>query len=272
MNIIDKTCLIADASETLGKNVGLFLAKQGAKIVLCFDCKEKIDNSYLKQLDEIGCTYKTVVCDFLSFEVGLKLVEDIKQDSNFNRLDSMFYNVTPEVVRQSVSEMPREILEKLIDHYVIKLYCATKVIGDFIGENGGTIIYRGSVNDDKPTGIAGFNSMYYAVVKNINREAALYYGYHNVGTACLEFGAIDKEDEQYHNEISTFYDGYDMKIPSGHIGNTEDFGSLISLLVSNECKVINGAEIRVDGGLLFQYIEPVMNIAIHRKLQREGKE
>lgn len=272
MNVIGKTCLIADANEKLGKDVGLFLGKQGVKLILCFDDEESIDHQYLDTLNSYDCVYKVVECDFSSFEVGHKLIDEIRNDCNFAKLDAMFYNITPKVVRQSVSQMPRDMIETLIDKYVLKAYCATKVVGDFIGDNGGVIIYRGSVNDDKPTGIAGFNSMYYAVIKNLCREAALYYGYHNVGTICLEFGAIDKEDEEYHNDISTFYDGYQYKIPSGHVGTIEDFGSLISYLISNECKLINGTEIRIDGGLLFQYIEPVMNIQIHKRLEREGKE
>lgn len=272
MTNVHKTCLIADASEMLGRSIGLFLAKQSTDLVLCFNTKEDVDNDYLENLNSLGCIYKVVVCDFSSFEVCNELVEEIKQDNKFKKIDAMFYNVTPKVIRQTVSDMPREIVEDLINNYILKAYAATKVIGDFIGENGGVIIYRGSINDDKPTGIAGFNSMYYATIKNLNREAALYYGYYHVSTVCLEFGAFNDEDKDYHNDISTFYDGYQFKIPSGYVGSTKDFGELINFLVSNECKVINGAEIRVDNGLLFQYIEPVMNIAVHKRLQREGKE
>lgn len=272
MNISDKTCLIADANEKLGKAVSLYLAKQGAKLVLCFDTKDSVDNNLLSNLDALNAKYKTIICDFSTYEESKKVVDEVKADDNYIKLDAMFYNITPDVVRHSVYDMPREMLEDLINNYILKAFAATKVIGDFLAENGGVIVYRGSVNDDKPTGIAGFNSMYYAAIKNLNREAALYYGYFQVRTVNLEIGALDKEDEEYHNDIATFYDGYEYKIPSGYVGNGEDFGSLVSYLISDECKYINGAEIRVDGGLLFQYIEAVMTIQAHKRLQREGKE
>lgn len=267
-----KTCLIADANEKLGKVVGLYLAKQGAKLVLCFSSKNNIDDCYLKELDNIGAIYKVAICDFLSYESANRFVSELKGDDNFKDLNAMYYNVTPDVVRCELNQMSREMLSDLIDNYILKAFCATKIIGDYMQDRNGVIVYRGSVNADKPTGIAGFNSMYYSVIKNLNREAAIYYGYYHLRTVCLEFGAIDKEDEEYHNEISTFYDGYKYKVPSGYIASTDDFGSLISYLISDECRYINGAEIRVDGGLLFQYIEAVMTIATHKRLQREGKE
>ena len=272
MNISGKTCLIADANEKLGKAVGLYLAKQGAKLVLCFDREDNIDNDLINELKNINAIFKVAICDFLSYENAQKLVEELKADDTFKNLNAMYYNVTPDVIRCEVNQMSREILSNLIDNYILKAFCATKIIGDYMQDNNGVIVYRGSVNDDKPTGIAGFNSMYYAVIKNLNREAAIYYGYYHLRTVCLEFGAIDKEDEEYHNDISTFYDGYEYKIPSGYVASTDDFGSLISYLISDECRYINGAEIRVDGGLLFQYIEAVMTIATHKRLQREGKE
>lgn len=272
MNNSGKTCLIADASEKLGKAVGLYLAKQGAKLVLCFDKEENVDNDLIKELESLKATYKVSICDFLSYENAQRFIEELKADNDFKDLNAMYYNVTPEVVRCEVNQMSRETLSKLIDNYVLKAFCATKIIGDYMQDRNGVIVYRGSVNDDKPTGIAGFNSMYYAVIKNLNREAAIYYGYYHLRTVCLEFGAIDKEDEEYHNDISTFYDGYKYKVPSGYIASADDFGSLISYLISDECRYINGAEIRVDGGLLFQYIEAVMTIATHSRLQREGKE
>ncbi len=270
---ISKVCLIADAGEMLGKEVGILLSKQGTKLVLNFDSESKIDKDFLNRLDAINAAYKVTVSDLKSFDAAKSVLEQIKDDSVFGHLDAMFYNVAPAVRRQSVSEMPREMLEELINDYILKAYSATKVFGDYMGElGGGTIIYRSSVNADKPTGIAGFNAMYYAAIKNLNREAALFYGYFNIKTIALEFGAFAKEDEEYHNDISTFYDGYDVKIPSGYVGKPEDFASLISYLISDECNSINGAEIRVDNGLLFQYIEPVMNIKIHERLRREGKE
>ena len=272
-NLTDKVCVIADASEKIGSYVSLFLAKQSAKIVLCFDDENKIDKSLISQLDALNAKYKIIINDFSNFETVQKLVDEIKEDKSFGLINAMFYNICPPVVRQSIADMPRSVLSDFINNYVIKAYSATKVVSDAMGnKDGGVIIYRGSVNDDKPTGVAAFNSMYYAMIKNLNREAAIYYGYYNVRFINLEFGAVDKEDEEYHNDISTFYDGYQYKIPSGYTGNGNDYGSLISYLFSDECKMINGADIRIDNGLLFQYIEAVMTIATHERLKREGKE
>lgn len=273
-NLTDKVCLIADGSEKIGSYVSLFLAKQSAKIVLCFDEESKIDKDLIAKLDALNAKYKIVISDFANFAAAQKVVDEVKADKSFGIIDSMFYNIVPPVTRQTIADMPRNVLNDFIQNYVVKAYSATKVIADAMGEGnrGGSIVYRGSVNDDKPTGVAAFNSMYYAVIKNLNREAAIYYGYYNVRFANLEFGAVGNEDKDYHNDISTFYDGYEYKIPSGYTGQADDFGSLIAYLFSDECKLINGADIRVDNGLLLQYIEAVMTIATHNRLKREGKE
>lgn len=272
-NLIDKTCLIVDAKENLGQAVGLFLAKQGTRLVLCFDKNDSIDNGYLKQLDDINAKYLVEECVFSSFENAQAMISDVRGNKEFSDLDSMFVNITPKVKKERISEFKKESLDDLINNHILKAYCATKIVADYMSENNkGVIVYRSSLNADKPTGIAPFDSMYYAAVKNLNREAALYYGNYHIRTASLEIGALGGEDKAYRNDITNFYEGYEYKIPSGYVGNSDDIGSLVAYLISDECNYINGAEIRVDGGLLFQYIEAVMNIRTHERLRREGKE
>ena len=52
-------------------------------------------------------------------------------------------------------------------------------------------------------------------------------------------------------EISQLYDAMKQEVPLGRIGNPEEFGFLVTFLASENASYINGANIPIDGCLLY---------------------
>jgi NAD(P)-dependent dehydrogenase (short-subunit alcohol dehydrogenase family) len=96
-------------------------------------------------------------------------------------------------------------------------------------------------------------------LSNLAKETSLEYGRLGVDTICVEMGPTGGEDEILKSEISTFYDAYQYKIPSGYLGNANDLASLCAWLISDQCRYLNGAQIRMDGGLVLHYVDERVN-------------
>lgn len=260
----EKIILIADAADDIGRETGMILADQGAKLILCLPKGKELDSCLKEKLEgRIFCVETT---DFCNGDDLRELISKVEGDSSFGRIDAMLFNRVPAVVRQRLEGMPMEMIDKMIEQDIIQAFLGAKIIGEFIGKNGGSMVFLGSIHDEKPTGIAPLYSMYMGALKNMVREAALYFGYKNVCCSLIELGATKKEAALLENDISKFYRAYKYKIPNGHEGTAEETAELACFLMSGACRHLNGAEIRADGGLLLHYIDAVANAKAYERL------
>lgn len=268
-----KVCMITDCANRVGSGVVRVLAEEGAKLILCCAPDAEVCADMLSSLDAMGTEYMVKKVALQNLEDREALAAEIKENPAFGCIDNLFLSEIPPIVKMSIEKMPREMWQGLVDNYVQKAFFVTKVFGDMMAESGkGNIVYLGSVNAEKPTGEYGLYSMYHGMLRNLNREAAIYYGRKGLKTASIEVGALGGEDEAFDTENSYFYQGYMYKIPSGYVGTPEDLGKLLVFLYSDENKYINGAEIRVDGGLLLEYMDMVANYTAYKRLEKEGEQ
>lgn len=264
-----KIVLIADAESGVGINTGIMLAEQGVKLILCTRKGVKLNTCLKEKLK------KTIFCvetpDFSDTNDLNHLISKVEEDPRFGKIDAMFFNRIPEVVRQNLAEMPLKLMDRLIEQDIMQAFLAAKIIGEFIGRTGGSMVFLGSIHDEKPTGIASLYSMYMGALKNMVREAALYFGYMNVSCNLIELGALEGDDVTFANDISKFYRAYKYKIPNGQVGTVNEAAELACFLMSGRCGHINGAEIRMDGGLILHYIDAVANAKACGRLEAQGR-
>ena len=250
-----KVCLIADAASDIGMRAAEKMAAEGASLILCLSPDQQINPEWLQTLGNA----RVQMLDFTNLDALHALAADLE------RLDAMFYNRVPPIVRQRVAEMPLEVVDQLINRDLTGVFWAAKVFGELICKTGGSMVFLSSINAEKPTGIAAAYSMYMGALRNLSREAAMFFGRNSVRSSCIELGPTGGEDEQFANDLSLFYEGYAYKIPSGYVGTAEDVAALACFLSSDDSRYINGAEIRMDGGLLLQYIDAISNANAHKR-------
>lgn len=269
----NRVCIITDGFSAVGFKTAELLARQGARLVLL---KSQTDeSSQMVFTDDTmlsNITYRIEHVDLCVSAALEKMIERIENDPAIGPPTDLFFNTVPPFVRQRILDMPKECLEALINRDLTSLFLTVKIIGSAIVRNrkGGSMVMLGSIHDDKPTGIAALQSMYMGALKNLSREAALYFGYGKVRTNLIEVGAMGGEDERYRNDLSSFYEGYSYKVPSGYIGNEEDIAALAVFLMSERARYINGAEIRMDGGLVLHYLDEIANFKAEERRQRLG--
>ena len=285
----NKVILIADAATPVGKAAAELLLAAGAKPVCCVPAAkaaadagtESVDSAYgtvpadsVSNTDNASSTSDLIPVDFTSEEDLRALVDRILADERYGRLEGLFYNMIPDVIRKRVSDLSVEDVDGMIDRDITAAFAAAKVIGCHLMtlEESTPMVFLGSIHDEKPTGIAPLFSMYMGALRNLIREGGIFFGSGSVRLNLIEAGALGGEDELFRNDISTFYDGYEYKIPDGHVGTPEEIAKIALFLLSDESRYVHGEAIRADGGLVLHYIDAIANIYGHRRTDDTKKD
>lgn len=261
--------LVADGAVPSGVAAALRFAAAGLLPVLCFTAEQQAERGEAcARLDAACADYRCATVDPLDAET---LRAALRSNAEADRPACAFYNRRPAVVRERLSDLPIEHLDALIDQDLTSAFVFVKAIGEELGaRGGGSLVLLGSIHDEKPTGSAPLFSLYAGALKNISREAALYYGEWNVRVNLIEAGPLTGEAEQLRGGLSQFYEGYEYKLPSGYEGTEADLADLALYLLSSQSRYVSGAEVRMDGGLLHEYIDVLSNARATRRLQRNG--
>ena len=254
----NKVILIADGTTPVGKAAAELLSAEGGTPVCCVPAAKAVPGSSL------------IPVDFTSEESIRGLLDRVLADENCGRVEGFFYNIVPDVVRRRISDLSVSDVDGMIDRDISSAFAAAKVIGCHLRTVPGStpMVFLGSIHDEKPTGIAPLFSMYMGALRNLVREGGIYFGSGNVRLNLIEAGALGGEDELFRNDISTFYEGYECKIPDGHVGTPEEIAKVALFLLSDDSRYIHGEAVRADGGLVLHYIDAIANaIAHHRQEQ-----
>lgn len=252
--------VIAQGDSPVGLAAALRFAREGARPVLCLT--DRLSAAAEKALK--GCAYETARVDWQD-EQSVRAAAE--------KADGLFYNRRPPIVKEPLISMPLERLDEMIDRDITGAFLAVKCFGEAMGKKKrGSIALLGSIHDDKPTGSAATLSLYAGALRNMCFEAALYYGERNVRCNLIEAGPLDGEGEQLTGGVSRFYEGYRYKIPSGIAGTPEDTADLACFLLSDQSAYVNGAPIRMDGGLVHEYIDALTNARAIRRMTEAKNE
>ena len=239
---MDKTVLITGSSRGIGKEVAIYLAKNGFDIVLhCNKNKEKalevqkiieqmgkkvrilqfdVSNRaqakkvLLEDIEKNGIYYGVVVNAGITADNSFPAMEDDEWDRVINTNLNGFYNTL------------RPIILPMIQNRQGRIVALSSVSG-LIG-NRGQINYSAS-----KAGIIG-------AVKTLCREVAK----RNITVNCVAPGVIESDMT---NEVP--FEMIKDSIPMRRIGTPKEVASLINYLFSEDAAYITGQVIFVNGGM-----------------------
>ncbi|MBQ3310775.1 3-oxoacyl-ACP reductase FabG [bacterium] len=239
---MDKTVLITGSSRGIGKEVAIYLAKNGFDIVLhCNKNKEKalevqkiieqmgkkvrilqfdVSNRaqakkvLLEDIEKNGIYYGVVVNAGITADNSFPAMEDDEWDRVINTNLNGFYNTL------------RPIILPMIQNRQGRIVALSSVSG-LIG-NRGQINYSAS-----KAGIIG-------AVKTLCREVAK----RNITVNCVAPGVIESDMT---NEVP--FEMIKDSIPMRRIGTPKEVASLINYLFSEDAAYITGQVISVNGGM-----------------------
>jgi NAD(P)-dependent dehydrogenase (short-subunit alcohol dehydrogenase family) len=265
MMIENKVVFLTDATSASGIEIARKASSEGAKLVLNCLKGEKPDDLE-KCIRTSGAEYFITNENLYTSKEAADTVEMAVK--RFGTIDVLICN-NNKVYRSSVEKGTIQELKQVLCENVKYAFLITQAVGRIMAQQkAGKIIYISSIHDEKPSGCTVAYSMAKGALRNLSNEVALQLGEHGVDVHLVEMGPVEREAGQFLDGKATFYEAYQYKIPSCHVGDYRDLAHLAMFLASPETKYLNGTIIRMDGGLVLHYVDTKAN---YRKLVAEGR-
>ena len=241
-----KICLVAGASQGMGRVTALAAGQAGAKVIVasrrpdvCADVAEEI----VKAGGE-AVAHPFEATEAESVESLLGFVRD-----TYGRLDLAFNNVGKQQGMAPLHEIPLDRWDRAIGVNLSSAFWLMKYEVPLM-KQGGVI-----VNNSSAAGVRGVKHMAdYAAVKwgviGLTKSAALDYGKQNIRVNVIVPGIIETEafktnfSRQYPERVQQFRDTN----PMGHFGTMDDVADVVLWLFSDRSKYVTGAVIPIEGG------------------------
>jgi NAD(P)-dependent dehydrogenase (short-subunit alcohol dehydrogenase family) len=245
----DKVCLIAGASQGMGRVTALEAARQGARVIVAARRQEACEAVAAEIAREGGQAHAHPVeaTDAASVERLFGWIGE-----TFGRLDLAFNNVGKQQGMAPLHEIPFERWDRCLAVNLSSVFYFMKYEAPLMMKAGGGVI----INNSSAAGIRGVKGMIdYSAVKAgviaLTKSAALDYGRENIRVNCIVPGII--QTEAFHQVAS--HPEWGRKIeaaregnPLGLFGDMQDVANLVTWLMSEKAKYVNGVAISIDGG------------------------
>lgn len=155
------------------------------------------------------------------------------------------------IVRSNVAAMmsDEEWDEVLQTNLTGAFYVCRQFLPGMLVSGYGRIINLSSVVAGGMTGMANYAAAK-AGLHGLTRTLAKEYGRKNITANCLVLGAVDTEMTRQHlsDRVLRFGQEY-APVPNGRLAEPQHAAEMVTFLISDAARAINGAEIAVTGGL-----------------------
>ena len=119
----------------------------------------------------------------------------------------------------------------------------------------GRIIFLSSIFADKPSGSCPSYSLSQGALQMTMKELALHYARFGVTVNMIKLAPAPDEDETFDSPLIRATYDMDTKTPTGRRVCARDALGAIEYLLSDMAENVNGADLRIDGGLLYYYTD-----------------
>ncbi|MBI2046043.1 MAG: SDR family oxidoreductase [Parcubacteria group bacterium] len=249
-NLSGKVALVTGGRRGMGKSHALFLARQGAKVIVT-DINE---NECAPVVEEINAAGGEAMC--VKMDVSDKADVDSAFDQairKFGRLDILVNNAGI-YIQKPAMELSEEEWDKTITvNLKGQFLCAKRAAKEMSKNKWGRIINIASVASGQVgIGIAG--GAHYTASKGgvigMSETLAIEWAPLGINVNVIAPGAIDTPMVQAAQMPKDAMDAMLSRVPLKRIGKPEEVSAMIVFLASNEASYITGATFYVDGGWL----------------------
>lgn len=240
-----KTVIVTGGTKGLGKAIAKVFALHNYNLILTYLHDDASALHTKKELEQFNSKVMIVKSDVSDEQEVIKLLDSVK--SKFESIDVLINNAGI-AIDTTLEDKTVDNFKRILDTNLIGPFLTSKYIGQFMFNQGyGKIINISSTNAidtyykeslDYDASKAGLNSLtlnfanIYAPVINVN---AIACGWINT--------EMNKDMDQ------KFKDKEVSKILLNRFAEPEEIANVVYFLTTKEASYINGAIIRVDGGL-----------------------
>lgn len=239
----DAVAIVTGGTKGIGRSVTLQLAEHGVSVVATFHSDEDAAAELRDELDAFDQRTGVKQFDVGDYEAVEQAVDEIAEEYGtpsilINNAGIMINNIS---VRMSPSEWNDVVRTNLSGAF----YCSKEVLRLMFRNNGGAIVNVSSIGALR--GWAG--QVNYASSKagliGMTQSFAREFGGKDIRVNAVCPGYTETELLEDAGDIVE-----DENIPQNRIGDPEEVANAIVFLASEKASYVNGATLRVDGGLL----------------------
>lgn len=241
----ERVAVISGSSRGIGKAIALELAREGYQVVINYHKGKQGAEDVLEKIQAEGGTGIIVGADVGS-SAGAQRLIDAATDS-FGKIDVLVNNAGVNK-DQLMLKIGDEEWQQIIDSNLgSAFYCSRSALKSMVRKRYGRIINISSV-----VGLGGnAGQAHYAAAKSgllgFTCSLAKEYGRRGITANLIAPGYIQTDMTAALNEGQR--DRIAEGIALGRLGTPADVAGVVAFLASSRADYINGAVIRVDGGL-----------------------
>lgn len=241
----NKIAVITGGGSGIGRATALRFADEGAHVII-WDVVDKKGEEAITALKDKGSNAAYYHVDTTDKEQIAKATEDVI--SRYGRIDILINNAG--ITKDStLLKMTDEQWERVIDVNLNGVYHCTRAIAPIMAQNN----YGRIINASSVVGLFGnFGQTNYAATKagliGMTQTLSKELGRKGITVNAVAPGFIATEMIQLMPE--DVLAGMEAKVPVKRLGQPEEVAALYAFLASDEAAYINGAVIRIDGGIV----------------------
>ncbi|HMY84402.1 MAG: 3-oxoacyl-[acyl-carrier-protein] reductase [Saprospiraceae bacterium] len=241
----NKIAVITGGGSGIGRATALRFADEGAHVII-WDVADKKGEEAITALKDKGSNAAYYHVDTTDKEQIAKATEDVI--SRYGRIDILINNAG--ITKDStLLKMTDEQWERVIDVNLNGVYHCTRAIAPIMAQNN----YGRIINASSVVGLFGnFGQTNYAATKagliGMTQTLSKELGRKGITVNAVAPGFIATEMIQLMPE--DVLAGMEAKVPVKRLGQPEEVAALYAFLASDEAAYINGAVIRIDGGIV----------------------
>ncbi|MCO6461000.1 MAG: 3-oxoacyl-[acyl-carrier-protein] reductase [Saprospiraceae bacterium] len=243
-NLENKISIITGGGSGIGKATALLFAKQGASVMI-WDVMEDTGKEVADLIRSTGMTsefFKVDTTDKSSVAEAAKIIYE-----RYGRIDILINNagITKDA---TLLKMTDEQWDQVIAVNLTGVFNCTRIVAPYMVNNN----YGRIVNASSVVGLFGnFGQTNYAATKagliGMTQTLAKELGRKGITVNAVAPGFIATEMVRLMPE--EVLAGMEAKVPVKRLGQPEEVAALYAFLASDDAGYINGAVIRIDGGI-----------------------
>ncbi|AMX01243.1 SDR family NAD(P)-dependent oxidoreductase [Microbulbifer thermotolerans] len=248
MNLKDKVAIVSGGARDIGKAVSLKLAAEGAKVVINYRSNSASAEETLREIQQAGGEAIIVQGDMTLQDDVARLVQ--KAVETYGSTIDILVNVAGGLVaRKTLEEMDEAFFNQVIGLNLNSTFLLTKAVVPHM--DGGSIINLASQagRDGGGPGASAYATSKGAVM-TFTRAMAKELGPRNIRVNALCPGMISTtfHDTFTKDEVRT---NVANATPLKREGRASEVADAVAYLASEEASFITGANLDINGGLLF---------------------
>jgi 3-oxoacyl-[acyl-carrier protein] reductase len=238
-----KVAVVTGASRGIGAAIAKRLARDGASVVITYAASSSKAEEVVKEIEAGGSKALAVradSADAAAVQAAIQTTVD-----KFGSVDILVNNAGVASLAP-IDQFSPEEFDRLVAVNIKGVFTATQAAIRHMGQ-GGRIINIGSINSDMvPFAGGSVYALTKAAIAGFTRGLARDLGPRGITVNNVQPGPVDTDMNPADGPFASSLKG---AIPVGRYGNADEIAGLVAYLAGPEGAFVNGASIKIDGGI-----------------------